>query len=67
MARPGRGTWSGVVEIDGAPARLTSIRGARGEGLGLVTDDRRGSGLLLRDSVGRNLVLTVLRGCRPSS
>ncbi len=61
----GPGTWSGVVEIDGAPARLVSIRGARAEGLGLVTDDRRGSGLLLRDSVGRNLVLTVLRRVSP--
>ena len=44
---------------------LVSIRGARGEGLGLVTDDRRGSGLMLRDSVGRNLVLTVLRRVSP--
>ena len=41
----GPGEWSGVVEIEGAPARLTSIRASRAEGLGLVTDDRRGSGL----------------------
>ncbi len=61
----GPGAWSGVVEIDGAPARLTSIRASRAEGLGLVTDDRRGSGLMLRDSVGRNLVLTVLRRVSP--
>ena len=61
----GAGAWSGAVEIDGAPAHLSSIRGARGEGLGLVTDDRRGSGLMLRDSVGRNLVLTVLRRVSP--
>jgi ribose transport system ATP-binding protein len=61
----GAGTWSGVVEIDGAPARLDSIRDARVEGLSLVTDDRRGSGLLIRDSVGRNLVLTVLRRVSP--
>ena len=61
----GAGTWSGVVEIDGAPARLGSIRNARGEGLGLVTDDRRGSGLLLRDTVGRNVVLTVLERVSP--
>ena len=61
----GPGEWSGVVEIEGAPARLTSIRASRAEGLGLVTDDRRGSGLLLRDSVGRNLVLTVLRRVSP--
>jgi len=61
----GAGKWSGVVEIDGAPARLKSIRGARGEGLGLVTDDRRGSGLLIRDTVGRNVVLTVLERVSP--
>ena len=61
----GPGRWSGVVEIDGKPARLTSIRGARGEGLGFVTDDRRGSGLMLRDSVGRNLVMSVLRKVSP--
>src|SRR5271166_1022216 len=61
----GAGAWSGAVEIDGAPAYLSSIRGARAEGLGLVTDDRRGSRLMLRDSVGRNLVLTVLRRVSP--
>ena len=61
----GPGAWSGVVEIEGVPARLTSIRASRAEGLGLVTDDRRGSGLMLRDSVGRNLVLTVLRKVSP--
>ena len=61
----GPGAWAGMVEIDGAPAHLSSIRGARGEGLGLVTDDRRGSGLMLRDSIGRNLVLTVLRRVSP--
>jgi ribose transport system ATP-binding protein len=61
----GPGAWSGVVEIEGEPARLSSIRASRAEGLGLVTDDRRGSGLILRDSVGRNLVLTVLRRVSP--
>ena len=61
----GPGAWSGLVEIEGGEARLTSIRASRAEGLGLVTDDRRGSGLMLRDSVGRNLVLTVLRKVSP--
>jgi len=61
----GPGRWSGVVQIEGRPARLASIRAARGDGVGLVTDDRRGSGLLLRDSVGRNLVLTVLERVSP--
>jgi len=61
----GPGTWSGTVEIDGAPARLSSIRAARRDGLGFVTDDRRGSGLMLRDGVGRNLVSSVLRRVSP--
>jgi len=61
----GAGSWSGLVKIDGSPARLSSIRAARSEGLGLVTDDRRGSGLLLRDTVGRNVVLTVLERVSP--
>ena len=60
-----RGTWSGTVEIDGAPARLSSIRAARRRGLAFVTDDRRGSGLMLRDGVGRNLVMSVLRRVSP--
>jgi ribose transport system ATP-binding protein len=61
----GAGSWSGLVQIDGAPARLTSIRAARRNGVGLVTDDRRGSGLLIRDTVGRNAVLTVLERLSP--
>jgi ribose transport system ATP-binding protein len=61
----GPGAWSGVVEIEGAPTRLNSIRAARGEGVGFVTDDRRGSGLMLRDSVGSNLVSSVLRKVSP--
>ena len=61
----GAGKWSASVEVDGKPARLTSIRAARGEGLGLVTDDRRGSGLLIRDTVGRNLVMSMLERVSP--
>jgi ribose transport system ATP-binding protein len=61
----GPGHWSGAVEVEGRPARLSSIHSARAEGIGLVTDDRRGSGLMLRDSVGRNLALTVLKRISP--
>ncbi len=61
----GPGAWSGTVEIDGKPARLTSIAAARRAGLAFVTDDRRGGGLMLRDSVGRNLVASVLRRVSP--
>jgi ribose transport system ATP-binding protein len=61
----GPGQWSGTIEIDGAPAALTSIRAARAAGLGFVTDDRRGGGLMLRDSVARNLVATIIRRISP--
>ena len=59
------GRWSGAVEIAGKPATLTSISGARAQGLGFVTDDRRGGGLMLRDSIGRNLVSAVLKRVSP--
>jgi ribose transport system ATP-binding protein len=61
----GPGVWSGIVEIAEKPAMLTSIRQARRAGLAFVTDDRRGGGLMLRDSVGRNLVASVLRSVSP--
>jgi ribose transport system ATP-binding protein len=60
------GHWEGTVEIDGRPVRLDSIRAARRAGLALVTDDRRGSGLMLRMAVGRNLVMSVLARISPN-
>jgi ribose transport system ATP-binding protein len=60
---PGR--WQGRVEVAGKPARLASIAEARRAGLAFVTDDRRGSGLILRHSVGRNVVMSVLRRISP--
>ena len=59
------GSWFGTVEIDGRPVRLESIRAARKAGIAFVTDDRRGSGLMLRMSVGRNLVMSVLARVSP--
>jgi ribose transport system ATP-binding protein len=60
------GSWFGTVEVDGRPVRLESIRAARRAGIAFVTDDRRGSGLMLRMSVGRNLVMSVLQRISPS-
>ncbi len=59
------GRWRGTVEVDDRPASLGSIRAARRSGLAFVTDDRRGSGLMLRMSVARNLVMSVLRRISP--
>ncbi len=59
------GRWTGRVEIDGKAVRLESVAAARRAGLALVTDDRRGSGLMLRQSVARNVVLAILRRLSP--
>jgi ribose transport system ATP-binding protein len=59
------GRWRGTVEVDGRPVTLRSIRAARKSGIAFVTDDRRGSGLMLRMGVGRNLVMSVLTSISP--
>ncbi len=60
-----QGRWEGDIRINGKAARLTSIRAARDAGIAFVTDDRRGSGLMLRMSVGLNLVMSVIRRISP--
>jgi ribose transport system ATP-binding protein len=60
-----RGRWRGVVEVGGKPTRIASTPQARRAGLAFVTDDRRGSGLMLRMPVARNLVMSILRRLSP--
>ncbi len=60
-----RGRWAGTVEVAGRPASLASIRAARRAGIAFVTDDRRGSGLMLQQTTGRNIVMSVLRRISP--
>ena len=63
------GRWTGPtdtpVAVAGRPARLGSIAAARRAGFAFVTDDRRGSGLMLRQSVARNTVASVLARLSP--
>jgi len=61
---PGR--WQGEIMIGGKPSKLKSIAAARRAGLAFVTDDRRGAGLMLRMSVGLNLVMSVIRRISPN-
>ena len=49
----------------GRPARPSTIAAARRAGFAFVTDDRRGGGLILRHSVGRNIVMSILRRISP--
>jgi len=60
------GRWQGEVAVDGRPVKLDSIRAARKAGIAFVTDDRRGSGLMLRMAVGLNLVMSVIRRISPA-
>ncbi|MFE2726156.1 sugar ABC transporter ATP-binding protein [Kitasatospora sp. NPDC059327] len=56
---------AGTVEVDGVPTRITRPRTAVREGIGFVTEDRKGEGLALRQSVRDNALLVrrvALRG-----
>ena len=60
------GRWEGEIAVDGRPVKLNSIASARKAGIAFVTDDRRGSGLMLGMSVAMNLVMSVIRRISPS-
>jgi ABC-type sugar transport system ATPase subunit len=49
----------GVVEIDGRAVRIRTPRGAIACGLGFITEDRKGEGLVLGRSVLANATLAV--------
>ncbi len=51
----------GQILLDGAPLRLTSPRGAIQHGIGLLTEDRKGQGLVLGLSVRENTTLANLK------
>lgn len=51
---------AGCVWVDGQELRLNSVRSALRAGLFLIPEDRRGQGLLLEDSVCRNISLAAL-------
>ncbi|MEJ2853081.1 MULTISPECIES: sugar ABC transporter ATP-binding protein [unclassified Saccharothrix] len=56
---------TGTLELDGKPVRVGSPRTAVRKGIGYVTEDRKGEGLALRQSVRDNALLVrraALRG-----
>jgi ribose transport system ATP-binding protein len=59
------GHWRGLVEMHGRPAALGTIRAARHAGIAYVTDDRRGTGLILNHTVAQNTVMSTLRRVTP--
>ncbi len=60
-----RGSWRGGVLVAGNPAKIRSIADARRAGMAFVTDDRRGSGLVLGHTVGWNVVMSSLARVTP--
>ncbi|WP_307437527.1 sugar ABC transporter ATP-binding protein [Labrys monachus] len=60
-----KGRWSGEVMVDGRPAALGTVAAARQAGIAYVTDDRRGTGLILNHSVATNIVMSTLKRITP--
>ncbi len=59
------GRWRGTVEVRGRPATLGTIAAARRAGIAYVTDDRRGTGLVLKHTVAQNVVMSTLKRVMP--
>ncbi|MBR0044906.1 MAG: sugar ABC transporter ATP-binding protein [Synergistaceae bacterium] len=51
---------SGEILIDGKPVKIHNVRDAMQNGIAMVPEDRKAEGLVLINSVGYNLTLTVL-------
>lgn len=52
----------GTIRLHGAPVRIRSPKEAISHGLALVTEDRKGSGLVLSQSVRSNIAMAGLEG-----
>ena len=59
------GHWRGTVEVRGEPAKLGTVEAARRSGIAYVTDDRRGTGLVLHHSVAQNTLMSTWRRVTP--
>jgi putative multiple sugar transport system ATP-binding protein len=51
---------SGQLKIDGRPVALDSVSEAIAHGLAYITEDRKGDGLVLMDTIKRNITLSRL-------
>jgi ribose transport system ATP-binding protein len=56
---------AGTMEVAGRPVAIRSPRDAIRLGIGLLTEDRKGDGLLLRQSVAANITIARLRAVAP--
>ena len=51
---------SGSLKIDGKPKEFKNVREAIGAGLAYVTEDRKGNGLILAESIAKNTTMARL-------
>jgi ribose transport system ATP-binding protein len=56
---------AGTIEIDGQPVTIRAPRDAIALGIGLLTEDRKGDGLLLLQSVATNMTIARMRQIAP--
>ncbi|MDQ0134661.1 ribose transport system ATP-binding protein [Neorhizobium galegae] len=56
---------TGSVELDGKPIDIRSARSALDAGVGYLTEDRKGKGLLLQERLAPNLTLSALGRFHP--
>ncbi len=59
------GRWLGTVRVGGVTAELGSVSAARRAGIAYVTDDRRGTGLVLQHAVSENVTMSTWRRVTP--
>lgn len=56
---------SGTVYLDGKPIRIRTPREAVSSGIAFVTEDRKGQGLVLNQSIADNLIMASFRRVAP--
>lgn len=54
------GAYDGRIEIDGEVVRPVSPKDGVANGLALITEDRKGNGLILSDTIANNIVLPLI-------
>ncbi|MCP4404488.1 MAG: sugar ABC transporter ATP-binding protein [bacterium] len=51
---------SGTIEVEGTPAAIRNVQDAIQHGIGYVPEDRLTEGLFLEQSIGRNIIISIL-------
>ena len=50
----------GTIEIEGTPTKIRSVQDAIRHGIGYVPEDRLTEGLFLEQSIGRNIIISIV-------